>query len=371
MLFFFAFANVIVAQTITVDINNLGNLNPGTQTIQVTYQANGDFQASDGTDDWGGQVLTLGWTPASGMNESQPAVNTNITNFTTDFLPFVGAFSGTNQVVTWSLMDLGGTDDGNIYFSVVVNTSTVDQPLADGSIVEVFRFDVPDSWTGPDGSVFLLPNQPTGPPVQLAPKIDNNGVGANVWDGANAGAPLPIELSYFNVRKQGDLDALLSWETIFEIDASHFEIQRSQSIVNWTSIETIKSRGSADNSEQYHFTDVGIGRKSNLWYYRLKMFDQDGSYKFSDIKGVRFDAQEQGDVSVFPNPCIDFVNIQSNHMSLSELYIYSMDGRLMFEQKLHDSLERIKVDQLPAGTYQLVLMSSGEIVKRQSIIIIE
>ncbi len=371
--FLFAFANVISAQTISVEINNLGSINPGTQTIQVTYEANGDFQASDGTDDWGGQVLTLGWTPGSGMTETQPMTNDDITNFTSDFLPFIGAFSGGTGLITFSLGDVGGTDDGNIYFSVVVNTSTLDKPMSNGTIEEVFRFDVPDSWTGPDNSVFLLETQPAGALVQLAPKIDNNGVGGNVWDGGSAGAPLPIELSFFDVSRNGK-NAVLQWESILEINASHYGIERSTNLIEWKELGKVQTKGDGAGRFNYSFTDYDIGLSESRCYYRLKLVDRDGAYKYSEIRQVVFEPSLSDglEVNLFPNPCTDFLRVESSEDLInSVLYMFNSNGQLVSTYSLDNTFYEIQLNDFTPGSYSVAIKKGNDQIWSETIIILK
>ena len=70
---------------------------------------------------------------------------------------------------------------------------------------------------------------------------------------------LPVSLKDFNATKQGTSNALLTWTTTFEQNASHFAIERSiKQSDNWVKIADVKAKGNSSIDTKYDYTDVNV-----------------------------------------------------------------------------------------------------------------
>ncbi|MES2848167.1 MAG: right-handed parallel beta-helix repeat-containing protein, partial [Bacteroidota bacterium] len=116
---------------------------------------------------------------------------------------------------------------------------------------------------------------------------------------------VPVRLLYFTAQKKGST-GVFYWQT--ELPCREFEVQRS---INGTDYNTISILPSAINqsSHRYSYTDLLPTKGKN--YYRLKMKDENGSYTYSNISVLEFDALA-GNVFVYPNPVLSSVFIESN-----------------------------------------------------------
>ena len=97
-------------------------------------------------------------------------------------------------------------------------------------------------------------------------------------------APLPVEITTFDVSAQGR-DVNLSWQTKTEINAYMFEVEK-QSLTNnktgeWKTIGNIAASGNSNSPKEYSYSDTKLN--SGKYSYRLKMIDNDGTFKYSDI----------------------------------------------------------------------------------------
>ncbi|MEI7735725.1 MAG: hypothetical protein WCI49_09665, partial [Ferruginibacter sp.] len=114
---------------------------------------------------------------------------------------------------------------------------------------------------------------------------------------------LPVNLTAFNAQKNGN-SGLLQWQTATEINAAYYNVERSYDGINFTAISKVNAKGQASNS--YTFNDAA-GLSSTNTYYRLKIVDNNGNFKYSSV--VRL-ANGQGiKVSVFPNPASEVVTV--------------------------------------------------------------
>lgn len=121
---------------------------------------------------------------------------------------------------------------------------------------------------------------------------------------------LPVTIEEFGVDKDGSA-ALLNWKTSSELNAAHFEIQRSADGINFTSIGSKNACGYTADTKTYQYSDPIGGSTGNI-YYRLKTVDTDGKFFFSKIVVLRTGVSEMKDFMVYPNPFKSDIRIQVN-----------------------------------------------------------
>lgn len=85
---------------------------------------------------------------------------------------------------------------------------------------------------------------------------------------------LPISLQHFDGVLSGK-EALLSWQSASEVNASKYIVQASVDNVNWIEVGSVNAQGT---SSDYQFK-LPIANTTN---YRLKLVDKDGSFTFSN-----------------------------------------------------------------------------------------
>ncbi len=124
----------------------------------------------------------------------------------------------------------------------------------------------------------------------------------------SANAVLPVSLLYFTAKNIGNTKAFLIWKIEKEIGLQRFEIERSINAVNFSKIGEVAVTGELS----YNFTDKYPMLKLN--YYRLKMIDVDGKFKYSNIETVKIESEAQMQVS--PNPSAGG-NISINLVSIA------------------------------------------------------
>jgi ELWxxDGT repeat protein len=66
--------------------------------------------------------------------------------------------------------------------------------------------------------------------------------------------PLPVKLQSFTVTEIG-ADAWLKWQTLQEVNTSHFAVQRSMDAIRFETIGTVAASGNSNIQQQYNFTD--------------------------------------------------------------------------------------------------------------------
>src|SRR5207253_2946551 len=90
-----------------------------------------------------------------------------------------------------------------------------------------------------------------------------------------------------------------------------FEVERSINGREFTLFSSVNSKQTAIAS--YVTTDVNalvVFTANPVLYYRLKMVDKDGSFKYPEIVRVKLNSKALVDVKAVPNPFIDRLQLQ-------------------------------------------------------------
>jgi hypothetical protein len=175
---------------------------------------------------------------------------------------------------------------------------------------------------------------------------------------------VPITLSKFICIQQDD-KIKLNWTTEQEINADHFDIERSVDGTNFDKAGMVYSKyQNSSVPTDYEFFDAAPVKGMN--FYRLKQFDKDGKFKYSDIIPVLFSQSIVTDIRINPNPVGSHLNIR---LTLSEntnilCRVYNADGRevrsLTASAAAGNNIIATDVSTLAGGTYMVVLISNNE-----------
>jgi len=109
---------------------------------------------------------------------------------------------------------------------------------------------------------------------------------------------LPVNLLKFSVEKISDHETILRWQVNAEVELKGYEMERSTDGIHFGRIGSIASKGYTD----YSFLDKSPANGNN--YYRLKMLDKNGQFKYSDIQLLYFGNAIKTTVRMFPNPAL-------------------------------------------------------------------
>ncbi len=181
------------------------------------------------------------------------------------------------------------------------------------------------------------------------------------------GLVLPVQLVQFS-GEASPVGNQLYWEASADQLFSHFEIERSTATVSaFESIARVDlQKGAAVNEIlRYDYLDM---HHAALSYYRLKMVEKDGSYKYSPIISIKQDLLSQGGkyFSLFPNPASSFLvirNESAEQYGILCLNLIDTYGRSIFCNNVESDLQHQKyvvdLNQVPAGFY-ILKISHGE-----------
>lgn len=182
----------------------------------------------------------------------------------------------------------------------------------------------------------------------------NPGTGYNCY--VPSGGPTPITLSAFNAKRSGN-NVIINWNTEVEINAKEFVLQLNIG-GEFMDIAFIPALNSA-NGSKYAYTDMNNAK--GVSQYRLKMIDQDGSYKNSDIRPVK-GTSAASDFIVFPNPSTGNAKVTITDISEpTDIQVIDNSGRVV---KVYSTISGNTVDLmgLQKGMYMIRIVNkqSGE-----------
>lgn len=192
-------------------------------------------------------------------------------------------------------------------------------------VAEVIGNDIP---TGHPTSGFRAENIPAGADIQfrLIFCTDNNSekitllsknetghssedetlmIGTPFFAGSNVAykpGNLPVTLvSFYGLTESNKIN--LFWETMAEINNSHFELERSAEGEEFNTVTIVQGSGNSSNKISYNATDYEPLKGTS--YYRLKQVDYDGKFAYSNLIALSTVTSENScNLVVKPNPCL-------------------------------------------------------------------
>ncbi|MEJ0103016.1 MAG: T9SS type A sorting domain-containing protein [Bacteroidota bacterium] len=178
---------------------------------------------------------------------------------------------------------------------------------------------------------------------------------------------LPVKLLSFS-GSYNDNATALSWETEAEVNFDHYEIERSSNGSDF--IYTGKVAAQAGNEKkQYSFSDNLATVNGSLFYYRLKMIDIDGKFKYSNVILIRKDAKSINGISISPNPVVGngaaTLRITSVTSGKIELRVIDMAGKIVLQQESRvsegtNSISINNTSRLQSGIYTVQVLQNDE-----------
>jgi len=173
-------------------------------------------------------------------------------------------------------------------------------------------------------------------------------------------APLPVSLLSFNAALSNKI-VNLDWSTANEVNAGSFELEKSVNGKDFVRISTVSAKNALLNN--YNFVDERAVAGTN--YYRLKVIDKDGSYKYSQIVSVK--AKSEG-VGVFPNPVKGNLTVQHEAaIKGATIAVVDFAGKRVDAVNVQVGATQSNLDasRFTPGTYMIVYNNDGVKLTKQ------
>lgn len=174
--------------------------------------------------------------------------------------------------------------------------------------------------------------------------------------------PLPVKLEYFTATGR-NCDAIFNWKTSEEINFSKFEVERSTDGTAWQIATTVQAKNSATGSTYQHIQPQITGTV----YYRLKMVDIDGQYKYSPVVVVKTECGGKEYMLVYPNPLVKhgsvYLSFNTSYKGKAQLVLTNVLGQKLITKQVAvnngANVIPINIDNIPTGNYVLMLISAN------------
>ncbi len=173
---------------------------------------------------------------------------------------------------------------------------------------------------------------------------------------------LPVELLYFRGKVVGN-DNVLDWSTASEKNTAVFILERSNDGSNFMQIGSVRAAGNSSIQRFYQTTDANAPVNA---YYRLRILDNDGTYKFSDIIYLERIKGSVSIVNLYPNPTSGTVTVAYETVEANttvSITLLDAIGQLITTQKITAAkgINTLPMDlsNLPSGVYTVVLDAEG------------
>jgi hypothetical protein len=102
--------------------------------------------------------------------------------------------------------------------------------------------------------------------------------------------------------------------------------------INFLSAGTVDAQNQLTNTYNYSLNNFN----NDIYFIRLKIIDNDGTYKFSNVIVIK--NAKNTDVNVFPNPVKSTINIElgANAKGNYSIKVYDITGGIVLQQCVSD-----------------------------------
>ena len=154
-------------------------------------------------------------------------------------------------------------------------------------------------------------------------------------------------------KLSGEENGYLTWQISSPLNLNNFDIERSSDGNSFTKIGDINFMS---GQSTYSFTDKATLNGKN--FYRLKMIDTDGRFKYSLSRLLNFDSKNIFVVS--PNPAQNFITLKfDNSMQDAQVRIIDKQGRIVKQLRINASNRKdVDVSDLSSGIYIVEVVST-------------
>ena len=166
---------------------------------------------------------------------------------------------------------------------------------------------------------------------------------------------LPVTLISFHGKVISE-GVKLSWTTTSEFGNDYFEVQRSNDLLRFETIDKMDGLGTATLRHDYTWIDTSL--PTSTVFYRLKQVDFDGTSAYSRIISIEPKPGDNG-VVLGPNPVIDHIIIYTD---INNAVLCDLNGHIL--QKLNKGYNSLSA--YSSGIY-LIRYDKGGILKSFSI----
>ena len=185
---------------------------------------------------------------------------------------------------------------------------------------------------------------------------------------------LPVTLVNFSGTLTSSKTALL-WTVANEQNMSSYTIERSSDGQSYLQIGKVDAKGRGALSTLYNYNDDVSAVSSANVYYRLKMIETGGTYKYSSVVSFKVITKGTLSFSFYPNPANSFLQVKVNAQKDGFAALRIIDG---FGKIVHVINTRVNagsniislnnISTLPSGIYNIQLVTEVQTLNQKLVI---
>ncbi|MFZ4057447.1 MAG: T9SS type A sorting domain-containing protein, partial [Ferruginibacter sp.] len=246
-------------------------------------------------------------------------------------------------------------NSGNLSNFVITLSYGADDGVSTPSFCKIAKDDGGENWLNIGGNA-----------TQPAPSTISSNV-INSWGefvlAFTAVAPIPVTLVSFTAlptRQQVNLN----WKVDNEVNFLGYGVERSVDGRNFTSIGFVPVQ--TIRSGHYQFNDPLLQLSFSQVYYRLKLVEQTGSYRYSSILRIALNQSTEGNFGIYPNPVVNQLHVQywakqsgNVIVQLFNAQTQLLTNKTVFVMRGQNAL-LVPTAHLPRGMYFIACIQNGQ-----------
>jgi trimeric autotransporter adhesin len=158
----------------------------------------------------------------------------------------------------------------------------------------------------------------------------------------------------------------LKWETIDEVNAFKFQVEKSVNDVNnFAAIAEVKAAVNTFGGRTYNLPDDVNASTNGTIYYRVRLIEKDGNVKFSNIATIKLATQSLA--QIWPKPFQNKINVALQSLLAQDAVIelFDMSGKKVFSTKysLAKGQNQFAINlqnDLALGMYQMKISAAND-----------
>jgi hypothetical protein len=204
----------------------------------------------------------------------------------------------------------------------------------------------------------LLGTATDGDYITFAPQ---QGGEAITYDASGGGCAipvlvLPVELISLNaVGFENFVE--LHWVTAIELNSSHYQVQRSGDGIYFENVAVVAAAGNSSEQTAYYYRDAKA--KTGVNFYRLQMFDLDGTQKLSKVVHATLGSGFNAEVFQIDDYLYIDLTSAAEYSADTRVEVYDASGKLWYQDVISNYRHTVSLSDLPSGLYIVLLRNEN------------
>ena len=183
-----------------------------------------------------------------------------------------------------------------------------------------------------------------------------------------------VKITSFIATLQPDNSILLKWTTGEEFNVKKFVVEKSYDGSLFKDHDIVSSDGSDNEIHQYQSVDVIIADAVPVIFYRLRIVDNEGGTRLSDIRSVRTPTPAVMDLAlkVYPNPEREELKVAIPSAWLQKSIVFEiLNGSGILMKRINSfafsGMETLSLNNLNPAIYMLKATCQGQTISQRII----